>query len=71
LRLTERIITISGQHGGKLLIPFAGSGTEIIAGLKHDMKVVAFEINNEYYELANRRINAYLQSKKETLFNDK
>jgi len=49
-------LLISGVKGGKLLVPFAGSGTEMIAGIKYGMHAVGFEANEEYYELAKQRI---------------
>lgn len=56
LRIAERLLLISGIKGGKLLVPFAGSGTEIIAGIKYGMHAVGFEINEEYFEHAKTRI---------------
>lgn len=61
LRVSERIIMISGVKGGNLLVPFAGSGTEMIAGLRYGMNVYGYEIEPEYYNLANRRLQAELQ----------
>jgi site-specific DNA-methyltransferase (adenine-specific) len=60
-RLIDRIMLISAKRGGKLLIPFSGSGTEIISGLKYDMDISAFETNKEYYELSIKRINHYIK----------
>lgn len=56
LRVSERLVLISGIKGGKLLVPFAGSGTEMIAGIKYGMHAVGFEISEEYFELAKERI---------------
>jgi site-specific DNA-methyltransferase (adenine-specific) len=56
LRVSERLLMISGIKGGKLLVPFAGSGTEMIAGMKYGMQTVGFEINEEYFELAKERL---------------
>ena len=60
LRLTERMLLISAEAGGRLLIPFVGSGTEIIAGLKFGMECVGFELDSEYYELAYQRVDEHL-----------
>jgi len=60
LRLTERLLFISAEASGRLLIPFVGSGTEIVAGLKFGMDCVGFEINPEYFELACERADEYL-----------
>ncbi len=56
LRIAERLLLISGIKEGKLLVPFAGSGTEMIAGIKYGMHAVGFEINEEYFEHAKKRI---------------
>ncbi|MEI6049019.1 MAG: site-specific DNA-methyltransferase [Bacteroidota bacterium] len=56
LRVAERLMMISGTKGGNLLVPFAGSGTEMIAGLKYGMHAVGFETSEEYFELAQKRI---------------
>lgn len=62
LRLSDRLLLISGLKGGKLLVPFAGSGTELIAGSKYGMDVVGFETNEEYFALAEKRINEFLKT---------
>jgi site-specific DNA-methyltransferase (adenine-specific) len=56
LRVAERLMMISGIKDGKLLVPFAGSGTEMIAGIKYGMHAVGFEMSDEYFELAKKRI---------------
>jgi site-specific DNA-methyltransferase (adenine-specific) len=56
LRVSERLLLISGVKGGNLLVPFVGSGTEIIAGIKYGMKSVGFETSEEYFDLAQKRI---------------
>lgn len=52
LRVSERLLMISGIKGGKLLVPFLGSGTEVIAGLNYGMDCLGFEIDDSYYDLA-------------------
>jgi len=56
LRLIERMLLISAKRGGRLLVPFLGSGTEVIAGLRYGMDCVGFEIDREYFALACQRI---------------
>ena len=56
LRVAERILTISGVKGGNLLVPFVGSGTEMVAGLKYGMNVFGFEIETEYFNLSKARL---------------
>jgi site-specific DNA-methyltransferase (adenine-specific) len=61
LRLAERLLLISGLHGGRLLVPFLGSGTEVIAGLRYGMECVGFETDKEYFDLAMRRATEELK----------
>ncbi len=67
LRLTERMLLISGMRGGRLLVPFIGSGTEVIAGLRHGMECIGFETDPEYFNSACRRIEEEVKQKKVTL----
>jgi site-specific DNA-methyltransferase (adenine-specific) len=55
---------ISGLKGGKLLVPFSGSGTEIIAGINYGMECLGYEIEDEYFELAKSRIIQKLNENK-------
>ncbi len=59
LRVTRRMLLTSGLRGGKLLVPFAGSGTEIIAGLEYGMTCIAFENDKKSFDLAINRINDF------------
>ena len=52
LRVSDRLLMISGIKGGKLLVPFLGSGTEVIAGLNYGMECLGFEIEDSYFDLA-------------------
>lgn len=58
LRIAERLVLISGTPSGSLVVPFMGSGTEVIAGLRAGMTVHAFENDRESFDLAIRRIEA-------------
>ncbi|GHV48477.1 hypothetical protein FACS1894181_04290 [Bacteroidia bacterium] len=68
LKVSERILTVAGVRRGNLLVPFVGSGTEMIAGLKYGMNVFGFEIETEYFELAKKRLENTLQETKTQLF---
>jgi site-specific DNA-methyltransferase (adenine-specific) len=68
LKVSERILTVAGVRGGNLLVPFVGSGTEMIAGLKYGMNVFGFEIETEYFDLAKKRLENTLQETKTQLF---
>lgn len=61
VRLTERLLLISGAPGGSLLIPFLGSGTEAVAALRWDMKPTGFETDKNSFELASKRLSMELK----------
>ena len=48
LELCDRIIKASSDEGDLVYIPFAGSGSEIIACIKNKRNYIATEINNDY-----------------------
>ena len=48
LELCDRIIKASSDEGDLVYIPFAGSGSEIIACIKNKRNYMATEINNDY-----------------------
>jgi site-specific DNA-methyltransferase (adenine-specific) len=56
LEITERIIRNSAVKGQNVLDPFMGSGTTGVAAIKNGMNFIGIEINKEYYDTANRRI---------------
>lgn len=63
MRVTDRLLLISGIKGGKLIVPFAGSGTEVISGIRYGMEVTGYEINEEYFDLATSRIKYETENK--------
>lgn len=67
LRITERMLLISAIRGGRLLVPFLGSGTEVIAGLRFGMECVGFETDPEYFDLACKRINTEVKRQESAL----
>lgn len=68
IRIAERILTLCGMKGGNLLVPFVGSGTEMVAGLQFGMNVYGFELEEEYYNLAKKRIDAIANNPQTSLF---
>lgn len=68
IKVSERLLLISGLKGGKLLVPFAGSGTEMVAGLNYGMDVYGYEIEPSYFDIAQKRIQDAEKKLKETLF---
>lgn len=63
LRLTNRMLLTSAQKGGRLLVPFAGSGTEIIAGLRYGLNCIGFETEQQYFSTACKRIETEIEYK--------
>jgi site-specific DNA-methyltransferase (adenine-specific) len=62
LRLTERLFLIAGTPGGRVLVPFLGSGTDAVAAARHGMGCVGYEIEPEYFDLACRRLKEEVSS---------
>jgi site-specific DNA-methyltransferase (adenine-specific) len=58
LRLTSRLFTIAGTPGGSALVPFMGSGSEVVAALDYGMQAVGVEIDPDWFDLATRRVQA-------------
>jgi len=57
IRLLTRILELSAKPGWICLVPFAGVGSECVAAKKQGIRFVAFETNESYIEIANKRIN--------------
>jgi site-specific DNA-methyltransferase (adenine-specific) len=60
LALLERCVLASTQEGANVLDPFCGSGTTGVAAVKHGRNFTGIEMDLEYCELANRRIESEL-----------
>lgn len=57
--LPYRLIQLYSFKNDIVLDPFIGSGTTAISALKSERKYVGYEINQEYIELAEKRIDPY------------
>ncbi len=68
IKVSERILALCGVEGGNLLVPFVGSGTEMVAGVKYGMNATGYEIEEEYYNLAKKRLEEALKIKAASLF---
>ena len=53
----ERIINVSSNEGDVILVPFAGTGTEIAIAKKLSRTYISSEIDSQYYDIAKDRIN--------------
>ncbi len=58
LQLTRRVLEISGQEGGVLLDPFAGTGTSVVAARLKKMKYIAIDRELSNCELIAERIKS-------------
>lgn len=57
VRVIDRLIKLSSNENDLVLSPFCGSGTECVSAKRNNRKYIAFEINQEYIDLANKRLN--------------
>lgn len=59
-KLCDRLINTHSNQGDTLLIPFVGSGSEIISAIRNKRMVKGCEINKEYVNLSIRRAKKFL-----------
>ena len=57
--ICQRIIKSSSNENDKVLIPFAGSGSEIVACKELKRNWTAFEIEDSYIEIINKRLDEF------------
>ena len=59
LALCEKLIKASIVKGQEnmLVVPFAGSGSECVAAKKENVNFIGYELNPEYVELCNKRLD--------------
>lgn len=58
IKLMEYLIKLITPPGGIVLDPFMGSGSTGVAAVKNGFKFIGIEMNEEYCEIARRRIEA-------------
>ena len=63
LPLIENHIENSSRVGDVVLDCFAGSGTTLVGAINKDRKFIGFEINEEYFKIAEKRVEEALQNK--------
>lgn len=59
LSISNRIVRYFSNEGDLVVVPFAGSGTECLAARINKRKYVGFELNEDYIEIARKRIDEY------------
>lgn len=58
--LIERLLALVSKEGDVVLDPFSGSASTALAAINTDRKFIGFEIDKEYYDGGNERIEAAL-----------
>jgi len=66
--LIEIPIDSGCPEGGLVLDPFMGSGTTGLVALKKDRDYIGIELNPNYIEIANNRLQDYLKTRGSSLF---
>ncbi|MEY4903477.1 MAG: hypothetical protein RLZZ292_1292 [Bacteroidota bacterium] len=62
LEIIERVIRASCPENGTVLDPFMGSGTTAYASKINNRNYVGFELNEDYFEIINARLEGNLQA---------
>lgn len=55
MMLAERLIGVHSNCSDRIVVPFAGSGTEVLVGSKLGREMIGFEVKDEYIDLMRRR----------------
>lgn len=63
LQLGDKIIKMASNSDSTILVPFVGSGSECLSAVMNDRNYIGFELNQEYIDIANKRINTYLEGR--------
>jgi site-specific DNA-methyltransferase (adenine-specific) len=66
VELPYRLIQLYTFEGDVVLDPFCGSGTTCIAAIKTKRHNIGFDNNEEYVNLAKRRISEFIEGRKES-----
>lgn len=61
LSISERIVKHFSNESDIILIPFGGSGSECVASKKLNRNFIAFELNEDYIKIANKRLDEVKQ----------
>lgn len=59
LALCERLIKVHSNEGDTVLVPFAGSGSEILSAASLNRQAIGYENVHEYVELMKRRFQGH------------
>jgi DNA modification methylase len=56
LAICDKIINHFSKKGDLVLVPFAGSGSELVSAKKNDRNYIGFELNKEYIAITKKRL---------------
>lgn len=59
VELVERFVLALTNAGDNVLDPFGGSGTTAIAAIKHNRNAILCEINEDYINIARKRVEMF------------
>ena len=68
VELIERFIELSSNENDIILDGFMGSGTTAAAALNTNRRYIGFELDEEYYNVAIKRLNNHVPNKQTNLF---
>ena len=61
MELSKMLINMSSTQNDLVLVPFAGSGTEVAMAIKEGRRAIGFDIEEKYVEMSNRRVQEILR----------
>ena len=59
LVLCERLVKVHSDEGDVVLVPFAGSGSELLVAAKLGRQAIGYETEQEYVALMRRRFQGH------------
>ena len=57
--LTRALILTCSRKNDLVVVPFAGSGTEVAMSIKEGRKAIGFDIEKKYVDMSNKRIKSF------------
>ena len=58
-KLTRALILTCSRKNNLVVVPFAGSGTEVAMSIKEGRKAIGYDIEKKYVEMSNKRIKTF------------
>lgn len=58
-KLTRALILTCSRKNDIVVVPFAGSGTEVAMSIKEGRKAIGFDIEKKYVDMSNKRIKTF------------